>query len=978
MRIALELETQLHVIISTTTALSAWLFDHWSDSRGGEVGAWERYPAPAESWYSATFHRAGHQSIIQVDVLGGAFLVNGRPVGRLPEQISESECYVRLFRDSIFDVQPAHGGRGYKTRIMGGACFGFDLEEDGQVIITEEREVEGQLVKATLVPHQSFQGDLPISFVEDYSHWLVRGKGGKASVYFRPIQFDHPDNQYGCSVRGAPYVLHVDSMMVIRSQDSSKLVDVRSDTFHAISSVLRRLEDPDHIHIFRNDAKAPEAILPRRLLERGAWGAGQLQNLHFQIIAGRSVRIISREFGGEVAADQNIGTLVGLQHGLLLETTHEKKLLLPHSEVLREIHGNHCLVKMNLGHLLNPPVFVYSVREDLRELRGQKDRVAWLYLAKLHALTSHVLRDPFTLRTGTETSLGLLRSARCRGNLSNGADVPRSEAERTLQEIARLSPVRQSKNGAEVVNFQQFCALCAHEGFAFLARDALQEISEQQALSGLQSHHQPQYCLERCGSLAQRAYFRSSEIFGLPGRLEAEEEAAAAQPCRPWQPEPWHESLGGCQEVRDVAFVIFGKTLAPPPERRPCLKSLLLTNQSLQGCGNVSCEEQSVGTWELMSGDGLRHWWLTFFRAAKRGSKEKCSFMLAYFASRWPHCVAHLQVLASICLHSNDFRALDPPAYSLYIQPNERDLNANTVQGIIRRHLRPFKEARPQRPTHRQQIQADQEYKARKQEHNHLCAESLQRLQGVVNQRWLQKLRAVQVHDCEDHMVQNALALAGELNGCFERWWRAAELHAFLEQVENTIQQFGGASLRNLLPWSSRAVWGSCPAETRTLPPPACRDAFNLSEPLPSELEEHPLDDLWEAGAPKEQFVLKPTPAFQPPPRRSAELQLARDEGCSAIYAELSKPLHESWRLAQEMKLPQISDGCFPTTLSDDLQAALEARQKETDGAWQRVLEAMHGQGRFDALMRSCGLLEEPAPLYVLSRLLREEGQLTQ
>lgn len=265
MRVALELENQLHEVISMTTALSTWLFDHWSDAQGGKLGAWKRYPAPADSWYSATFHRAGQESIIQVDVLGGAFLVNGRPVGRLPRQISESECYVRLFRDSVFDVQPAHGGQGYKTRRMSGASFGFELDNDGQVIITEEREVDGQLVKATLVPHQSFQGDLPLSFVQDYSHWLVKGKDGKASVYFRPIQFDHEDNKHGCSLRGATYVLYVDSMMVIRSQDSSELVDVRSHTFEEISSVLCRLEDPDHIHIFRSDAKDPEAILPRRL-----------------------------------------------------------------------------------------------------------------------------------------------------------------------------------------------------------------------------------------------------------------------------------------------------------------------------------------------------------------------------------------------------------------------------------------------------------------------------------------------------------------------------------------------------------------------------------------------------------------------------------------------------------------------------------------------------------------------------------------
>ena len=248
------------------------------------------------------------------------------------------------------------------------------------------------------------------------------------------------------------------------------------------------------------------------------------------------VRITSHEFGGEVAQDQNLGTLVGLQRGLLLQRSHEQKLLLPHAKTLRASSGNHCEVDLDMSELRDPPLFAYSVRADLRELRGPKDRVAWLYLAKLHALTSHVLRDPFTMRTGTETALCLLRSARCRGNLYHGINgSPGDVAERTLQEISRLAPARTSQKAGERVDFQRLPALCAHEGLAFLASDAMMEMVEQKQLMGVKGKNWFKDCVDRCGALARRAYVRSSGGFGS-ARLTVEEETSFVQESRTWKP----------------------------------------------------------------------------------------------------------------------------------------------------------------------------------------------------------------------------------------------------------------------------------------------------------------------------------------------------------------------------------------------------------------------------------------------------------
>ena len=249
------------------------------------LGLWERYEKPQENWYKVTFNREGKESVIQLDVLTGCFLVDGRPVGRLPVEISNSDCYARLFGDHVFDVQPAHDGQGFKTSQMNGVCFGFFVDTAGDVIITEERQLhdgealdadgdvimekllDGKVVKATLVPHENFQDDLPISLVHDHSHWLVKVDDGdddaEGSVYLRPIRFDHRDFQNGCSFRGACHVLRLSTRKVVRCKDSWELVDVRSRSFEEVyGSVLSRLEDWGYIHIHHH-GEDTVAVLPR-------------------------------------------------------------------------------------------------------------------------------------------------------------------------------------------------------------------------------------------------------------------------------------------------------------------------------------------------------------------------------------------------------------------------------------------------------------------------------------------------------------------------------------------------------------------------------------------------------------------------------------------------------------------------------------------------------------------------------------------
>ena len=66
-----------------------------------------------------------------------------------------------------------------------------------------------------------------------------------------------------------------------------------------------------------------------------------------------------------------------------------------------------------------------------------------MYLAKLHALTGHVVPDPLTGRPGSSAALSLLRSGRCAGNVRETIDE-QCESPETMAvlEVAALAPQR--------------------------------------------------------------------------------------------------------------------------------------------------------------------------------------------------------------------------------------------------------------------------------------------------------------------------------------------------------------------------------------------------------------------------------------------------------------------------------------------------------------------------------------------------------
>ncbi|CAD7923999.1 unnamed protein product [Amoebophrya sp. A120] len=125
----------------------------------------------------------------------------------------------------------------------------------------------------------------------------------------------------------------------------------------------------------------------------------------------------------------------------------EQEFLLAEAAV-HEFAGAWCSpagVEVDLENLRQPPLFRYTVKRELQTLHAQKERVAWLFLAHLHARTSGLYADPFLGRTGTGMALDLLRCGQVRGNLLPVLDAKKIDHDAldleaaTLLELGRIS-----------------------------------------------------------------------------------------------------------------------------------------------------------------------------------------------------------------------------------------------------------------------------------------------------------------------------------------------------------------------------------------------------------------------------------------------------------------------------------------------------------------------------------------------------------
>ncbi|KIK69250.1 hypothetical protein GYMLUDRAFT_255795 [Collybiopsis luxurians FD-317 M1] len=441
---------------------------------------WPVFAVPALDWHTLAEpnHRwvecetAGGTSIrgiqsqqVDLDLIHGKLLVNGKPLGRLPTEFIKHPNYVRLFGEKkVLDVVPADmPGMQFATRgLVSGYQVLFGMRGENDVIIRAKRDN----TVFELIPHTAFADDLPKRFVDDNVHWLNLSNG---EIELRPLQSmwkSSPTN----------WVIRFSEPRRSCTNGSRALVDVNSWTFQMVAATLASFEKPEYLTVTCSkdlDHRTLSVDLPRYRLSFFRNDADELQCTNFPGMA------IDHD-------DQSFGAFVGLKDRLVLKGissapagTH-RKVLVPFGEVeFASDEENHVRVEIKTGEQRDVRYSNYAIDTSLGALVGNASLKSRLYQIYLLALTSHCLPDPLTSHTGTEEALLEFNSAACLSFRELG-----EEETTLLVKIGKLTPNRfghpQHNPKAHSVTWTSLPPLSHHYGFSVRAREILGCVKELQ------------------------------------------------------------------------------------------------------------------------------------------------------------------------------------------------------------------------------------------------------------------------------------------------------------------------------------------------------------------------------------------------------------------------------------------------------------------------------------------------------------------
>ena len=293
---------------------------------------------------------------------------------------------------------------------------------DGDLTLQARKPGDSQLLQ--FVPREVFVGNFPKAFVDDYVHWLDIGTG---EVEFRPAESPwtpDPSN----------WRLTFRNRLVFRkiSGDGAgaapvNLIDIHSDSFQMISTILSPLESPDQIIVTCTN-KAVEVSLRR---------------LHLIFFINQDSELECRSMPGYVVdKSQSCGTMFGLKNRLVLRPSNDssdmsRRVIIPQGDIEYTMDSGFTSVSIKTGSARHVHWHEYTIDSDLGRLTGNVSLHSKLYQCYLHALTSHCLPDPLLGHTGTEESLNMLQSATVVSFQRLGKDDAK-----LLDLISNLTPIR--------------------------------------------------------------------------------------------------------------------------------------------------------------------------------------------------------------------------------------------------------------------------------------------------------------------------------------------------------------------------------------------------------------------------------------------------------------------------------------------------------------------------------------------------------
>ena len=402
-------------IVANPRGFQAALRTAWPEPEGSPQRSYSdtRFlDCPNEWWVrlSVDATQGGRHQTVHYNILDGLLLIDGQALGKLPAEYRKSLIVEKLLGNASLLVYPSDMVS--MTYMLANQLHGHQVHigfRNNETVI--RARYQNRILE--VIPPEVFGDnrnfDLPAPLVQDCVHWLDIHAGvleiRAAPNIWRSIQ--------------SHWSLDVYSQRAFRRQSS--LVDPHSHLFQRVTRVFDRFEYPYNLTVFQPSKRHLTVELQRLDLQFTVNGAHFLESPQLQAI---------------IDADQDAGCWYGLCSKIVLrdaKNPSQRSIIVPFGTALCRRNGIHVEVNVsNLGvygkFTINPVLGRLDCATEPRLLYTR---------AYFHALTSFVIPDPLTGRTGTEEAMQCLESGLCQPwtSLTVGSH-------KVLLDLAAICPAR--------------------------------------------------------------------------------------------------------------------------------------------------------------------------------------------------------------------------------------------------------------------------------------------------------------------------------------------------------------------------------------------------------------------------------------------------------------------------------------------------------------------------------------------------------
>jgi len=800
-------------------------------------------PAPDDRWLLIVATLADKKVGIHYNFVEGHLLVEGKSFGKLPVEIRQCDNVRELFKGrQLFTYPSSMEGMSYQmsTRIYRHEVhFGF---RNNDVVI---RTISDSGVYE-LVPREVFFGantfDLPTSLTTDCIAWL--------NISTKRIEFRKKTNPWKCNQN--IWVLDLLARQASR-KITSRLVDPHSSLFRKIEDAFKHFEHPENLTVCK--AKGGKILV-------------QLQRLNLTFRINARGLLECRELDAEIDPDQDAGTWYGLLSKIVLrglKNPEQRSIITPLGlPRVWKRHDMHVIVEIqSTGDFA-----IFGIDSVLGRLTCPPEPRLLHTKALFHALTSFILPDPLTGRTGREEAQEILASGICQPWTPLPAQLKTQSP--LLFILERLCPKRSwyppEKRAIQQAEWDSNLGYMQHDGYDAIVRQILVKSNKLQRFSDentVQSTSIPDTIphLRNRGEISQRLYQRSfSTMISNPKASVVIDTVHKSRDQR--------DTLSGCLDAYQIVELV-----RRSPFKLSMTKDLasILQSWGIIGGFTTAPDKSSLSLSDLLEKNLAEQWGsiVNFCRNIDKNDEYTAAFQLAILSFNKSADINIIQSLAALS-RVDDLRTLEPPRRECFaefefdILPSREYLQALITVDYPKAPI--FPRMKP-----RQQDQA-------RASHRERCDSEARNLVDHLLKQWPNRKLSVQGFKSSLFNLMNILE---RVQPHWNQFCDNAELSEYLTVVQgilnlhrgpqdNTTKQSQGARAACLMPLAR----GSRSHLT-------CRDLFLQASPpdsflpnLHNSLSLVPRDQIQDLFG---HALDRPQPPRAPEPREHKELDMILD-----------------------------------------------------------------------------------------------------